>query len=145
MTTPFPADDCYITWTFQHLGAYAVVRASAACKQWRKVGGEVLRLRHASSTGPAEWAAALDLDCDPATGVLDPDSMRLMLKATLHTSHRLPDIAIVMSTNPMNVAALDQLATRFPPHVPILGIRATGLVGRSARWSREQREARRGP
>ena len=36
MTTPFPADDCYITWTFQHLGAYAVVRASAACKQWRK-------------------------------------------------------------------------------------------------------------
>ena len=129
MTTPFPADDCYITWTFQHLGAYAVVRASAACKQWRKVGGEVLRLRHASSTGPTEWAAALDLDCDPATGVLDPDSMRLMLKATLHTSHRLPDIAIVMSTNPMNVAALDQLATRFPPHVPILGIRATGLVG----------------
>ena len=129
MTTPFPADDCYITWTFQHLGAYAVVRASAACKQWRKVGGEVLRLRHASSTGPTEWAAALDLDCDPATGVLDPDSMRLMLKATLHTSHRLPDIAIVMSTNPMNVAALDQLATRFPPHVPILGVRATGLIG----------------
>lgn len=128
MTTPFPADDCYITWTFQHLGAYAVVRASAACKQWRKVGGEVLRLRHAS-TGPTEWAAALDLDCDPATGVLDPDSMRLMLKATLHTSHRLPDIAIVMSTNPMNVAALDQLATRFPPHVPILGVRATGLIG----------------
>jgi len=129
MTTPFPADDCYITWTFQHLGAYAVVRASAACKQWRKVGGEVLRLRHASSTGPTEWAAALDLDCDPATGVLDPDSMRLMLKATLHTSHRLPDIAIVMSTNPMNVAALDQLATRFPPHIPILGVRATGLIG----------------
>ena len=128
MTTPFPADDCYITWTFQHLGAYAVVRASAACKQWRKVGGEVLRLRHASS-GPTEWAAALDLDCDPATGVLDPDSMRLMLKATLHTSHRLPDIAIVMSTNPMNVAALDQLATRFPPHIPILGVRATGLIG----------------
>ena len=129
MTTPFPADDCYITWTFQHLGAYAVVRASAACKQWRKVGGEVLRLRHASSTGPTEWAAALDLDCDPATGVLDPDSMRLMLKATLHTSRRLPDIAIVMSTNPMNVAALDQLATRFPPHIPILGVRATGLIG----------------
>ena len=129
MTTPFPADDCYITWTFQHLGAYAVVRASAACKQWRKVGGEVLRLRHASSTGPTEWAAALDLDCDPATGVLDPDSMRLMLKATLHTSRRLPDIAIVMSTNPMNVAALDELATRFPPHVPILGVRATGLIG----------------
>ena len=129
MTTAFPADDCYITWTFQHLGAYAVVRASAACKQWRKVGGEVLRLRHASSTDPTEWAAALDLDCDPATGVLDPDSMRLMLKATLHTSHRLPDIAIVMSTNPMNVAALDQLATRFPPHIPILGVRATGLIG----------------
>ncbi len=134
MTTPFPADDCYITWTFQHLGAHAVVRASAACKQWRKVGGEVLRLRHASSTGPTEWAAALDLDCDPATDhhqsrQLDPDSMRLMLKPTLHTSHRLPDIAIVLSTNPMNVAALDKLATRFPPHVPILGIRATGLVG----------------
>ena len=129
MTTPFPADDCYITWTFQHLGAYAVVRASAACKQWRKVGGEVLRLRHASSTGPTEWAAALDLDCDPATGVRDPDSMRLMLKATLHTSHRLPDIAVVLSTNPMNVAALDELATRFPPHVPILGVRATGLIG----------------
>ena len=101
MTTPFPADDCYITWTFQHLGAYAVVRASAACKQWRKVGGEVLRLLDVD--GP-RVGSGIDLDCDPATGALDPDSTRLMLKATLHTSHRLPDIAIVLSTNPMNAA-----------------------------------------
>ena len=95
-----------------------------ACKQWRR---SAARSSACATLLPRarEWAAALTRLRSGDVGRRRLDAM--MLKARLHT-HRLPDIAIVLSTNPMNAGLLDKVATASSAH-PDPRHQGLGLIG----------------